>query len=61
MANIAQGKAECYICHETLTKCYTKEAAVLEVVYYILHLLTEQTFHNNVSVNTFMEQTNDFL
>ena len=32
VANIAQGEAECYICHETLTKScifHTKEAAVL--------------------------------
>jgi len=32
VANIAQGEAECYICHETLIKSYifhTNEAAVL--------------------------------
>ena len=32
VANIAQGKAECYTCHETLTKScifHTNEAAVL--------------------------------
>ena len=32
VANIARGKAECYICHETLTKSciyHTNEAAVL--------------------------------
>ena len=32
VANIARGKAECYICHETLTKScilHTNEVAVL--------------------------------
>jgi len=32
VANIAQGEAECYICHETLTKScifHTNKAAVL--------------------------------
>ena len=32
VANIVRGKAECYICHETLTKSciyHTNEAAVL--------------------------------
>ena len=32
VANIARGKAECYICHETLTKSciyHTNKAAVL--------------------------------
>ena len=32
VANIARGEAECYICHETLTKSYifhTNKAAVL--------------------------------
>ena len=32
VANIAQDKAECYICHETFTKSYifhTNEAALL--------------------------------
>ena len=32
VANIARGEAECYICHETLTKSciyHTNEAAVL--------------------------------
>ena len=32
VANIVQGEAECYICHETLTKScifHTNEAAVL--------------------------------
>ena len=32
VANIARGEAECYICHETLTKCcifHTNKAAVL--------------------------------
>jgi len=41
--NIVQGKAECCVCHETLTKCYifdTNEAAVLYAVYCIFHLLT---------------------
>ena len=41
VSNIAQCKAECYICHETLTKCcifHIKEAAVLWVLYCILYL-----------------------
>ena len=39
VANIARGEAECYICHETLTKCcifHTNKAAVF---YCIFHLL----------------------
>ena len=38
VANIVQGEAECYICHETHTKScifHTKEAAVLYVFYCI--------------------------
>ena len=37
VANMARGEAECYICHETLTKSciyHTNEAAVLCVLLY---------------------------
>jgi len=42
VANIAQNKAECYICHEALTKCCrdTNETTMFYVVYFIFHLLT---------------------
>ena len=47
MANIAQGEAECYICHETLTKScilsYIQSGSVSSVLLYftLKDLLTE--------------------
>ena len=38
VANIAQGKVKCYIYHKTLSIYHTNQAAVLKVVYIILHL-----------------------
>ena len=49
VANIAQGKAECYICHETLTKScillYKRSGSVLSVLLYftLKDVLTEGT------------------
>ena len=58
VANIAQGKAECYICHETLTKScilsYKRSGSVLSVLLYftLKDVLTEDT---PLKFNTFIE------
>ena len=49
VANIAQGKAKCYICHETLTKgcvlSYKQSGSALSVVLYftLKDMLAEDT------------------
>ena len=49
VANIARGEAECYICHETLTKscilAYKRSGSVLSVLLYftLKDALTEDT------------------
>ena len=49
VANIAQGEAECYICHKTLTKhcilSYKRSGSVLSVLLYFTEkdVLTEGT------------------
>ena len=64
MPNIARGEAECYICHETLTKScilsYKQSGSVLSVLLYftLKDVLTEDT---PLKVNTFIEETNPFL
>ena len=58
MANIAQGEAECCICHETLTKScilsYTQSDSALSVLLYFIlkDVLTEDT---PLKFNTFIE------
>ena len=58
MANIAQGEAEYYICHETLTKScilsYTQSDSALSVLLYFIlkDVLTEDT---PLKFNTFIE------
>ena len=58
VVNIAQSKAECYICHETLTKScilsYKQSGSVLSVIYYftLKDVLTEGT---PLKFNTFIE------
>ena len=58
MANIARGEAECYICHETLTKScilsYKRSGSVLSVLLYFIlkSVLTEDT---PLKFNTFIE------
>ena len=58
MANIAQGKAECYICHETLTKScilsYKRGGSALSVLLYfkLKDVLTEDI---PLKFNTFNE------
>ena len=56
VANIAQGEAECYICHETLTKScilsYKRSGSALSVLLYfkLKDVLTE---HIPLTFNTF--------
>ena len=58
VANISQGKAECYICHETLNKScilsYKQSSSALSVLLYFIlnNVLTEDT---PLKVNTFIE------
>ena len=58
VANIAQGKAECCICHKTLTKScilsYKQSGSVLSVLLYftLKDVLTEDT---PLKFNTFIE------
>ena len=58
VANIARGKAECYICHETLTKScilsYKGSGSVLSVLLYftLKDVMTEDT---PLKFNTFIE------
>ena len=58
MANIAPGEAECYICHETLTKscilsCKQSGSALSVLLYFTLKdVLTEDT---PLKFNTFIE------
>ena len=58
VANIVQGEAECYICHETLTKScilsYKRSGSALSVLLYftLKHVLTEDT---PLKFNTFIE------
>ena len=58
VANIAQGKAECYICHETLTKncilSYKRSGSALSVLLYfkLKDVLTEDIL---LKFNTFIE------
>ena len=58
VANIARGEAECYICHETLTKScilsYKRSGSVLSVLLYFTleDVLTEDT---PLKFNTFIE------
>ena len=57
-ANIAQGEAECYICHETLTQScilsYKQSGSTLSVLLYFIlkDVLTEDI---PLKVNTFDE------
>ena len=58
VVNIAQGEAECYICHETLTKScilsYKWSGSALSVLLYftLKDVLTEDT---PLKFNTFVE------
>ena len=58
VANIARGEAECYICHETLTKScilsYKRSGSALSVLLYftLKDVLTEDT---PLKFNTFIE------
>ena len=58
MANVAQGKAEYYICSETLTKScillYKQSGSILSVLLYLTpkDALTEDT---HLKFNTFIE------
>ena len=58
VANIARGEAECYICHETLTKSctlsYKRNGSALSVLLYftLKDVLTEDT---PLKFNTFIE------
>ena len=58
VANIALGKAECYICHETLTKScilsYKRSGSALSVLLYftLKDVLREDT---PLKFNTFIE------
>ena len=58
VANIARGEAECYICHETLTKSYIlsykrSDSALSVLLYFTLKdVLTEDT---PLKFNTFIE------
>ena len=58
MANIAQGKAECYICHETITKScillYNQSGSALSVLLYftLKDVLTKDA---PLKFNTFIE------
>ena len=58
MANIAQGEAECYICHKTLTKScilsYKRNGSALSVLLYftLKDVLTEEI---HLKFNTYIE------
>ena len=64
VANIAQGKAEFYICCETLTKScilsYKRSGSALSVLLYftLKDVLTEDI---SLKFNTFIKETNRFL
>ena len=64
MANIARGKAKCYICYETLTKScilsYKRSGSALSVLLYfkLKDVLTEDI---PLKFNKFNEYTNVFL
>ena len=64
MANIAQGKAGCYICHKALIKScilsYKRSGSALSVLLYftLKDVLTEDV---PLKFNTFNEKTNVFL
>ena len=59
VANIAQGKAKCYICHETLTKScilsYKLSGCALSVLLYFKHLKDVLTEGIPLKFNTFNE------
>ena len=58
VANIAQGEAECYICHETLTKScmlsYKLSGSALSVLLYFI-LKDMSTEDTPLKFNTFIE------